>query len=75
MSINKSHLAMYIRFLSGGGAERIFVNLMPELIKRGVKVDLLINMADGPYLPTFPCARFPPYSPNRTLTSDDTHSK
>ena len=54
MSINKSHLAMYIRFLSGGGAERIFVNLMPEFIKRGVKVDLVMNMADGPYLSEVP---------------------
>ncbi|MGB3513537.1 MAG: glycosyltransferase [Microcoleaceae cyanobacterium] len=54
MSIIKPHLAIYIRFLYGGGAERVLVNLMPAFIKHGVQVDLVMNMAEGPYLSEVP---------------------
>lgn len=50
MFINKFYLVMYICFLFGGGVECIFVNLMLEFIKWGVKVDLVMNMVDGLYL-------------------------
>ncbi|NEN90427.1 MULTISPECIES: glycosyltransferase [unclassified Okeania] len=50
MSTTQTHLAIHIRFLYGGGAERVLVNLMPAFIQQGVKVDLVMNMAEGPYL-------------------------
>ncbi|NEQ74546.1 MAG: glycosyltransferase [Okeania sp. SIO2C9] len=54
MSTTQTHLAIHIRFLYGGGAERVLVNLMPAFIKQGVKVDLVMNMAEGPYLSEVP---------------------
>ncbi|GGA38135.1 glycosyltransferase [Okeania sp. KiyG1] len=54
MSTTQTDLAIHIRFLYGGGAERVLVNLMPAFIKQGVKVDLVMNMAEGPYLPEVP---------------------
>ena len=47
---NKPHIAFYLRLLYGGGAERMMVNLMSEFVKRGIKVDLVMNTVAGPYL-------------------------
>ena len=48
------HLAIYIRFLYGGGAERVLVNLMQNFVQQGVKVDLILNRAEGPYMSEVP---------------------
>ena len=47
---NKLHVAFYLRLLYGGGAERVMVNLMHGLVDQGIKVDLVMNTASGPYL-------------------------
>lgn len=44
------HIAFYLRLLYGGGAERVMVNLMHTLVEQGIKVDLVMNTASGPYL-------------------------
>lgn len=50
MQKNKLHIAFYLRLLYGGGAERVVVNLMHSFVERGIKVDLVMNTASGPYL-------------------------
>jgi glycosyltransferase involved in cell wall biosynthesis len=40
--------------LHGGGAERIIVNLMQDFIHRGLRIDLVLNRAVGPYLSQVP---------------------
>ena len=54
MSKNTSRIAIYLRVLYGGGAERVMVNLMHGFVKRGIKVDLVMNTVDGPYLSHVP---------------------
>ena len=53
MSESKTHVAFYLRLLYGGGAERVMVNLMQGFVDRGIKVDLVMNTASGPYLSQF----------------------
>lgn len=43
-----AHIAIFIRGLAGGGAERVLVNLSAAFAKRGHEVDLLIAEAGGP---------------------------
>lgn len=50
MSENKLHVAFYLRLLYGGGAERVIVNLMSDFVKKGIKVDLIMNTIAGSYL-------------------------
>ena len=50
MSQAKPHVAFYLRMLSGGGAERVIVNLAQGFVQKGVKVDLVLNIVKGPYL-------------------------
>lgn len=50
MPENKPHVAFYLRLLYGGGAERVVVNLMQDFVEQGIKVDLVMNTASGPYL-------------------------
>ena len=50
----KPHIAFYVYLLSGGGAERIIVNLMQDFVKKGLKVDLVLNKLAGDYLTQVP---------------------
>ena len=43
-------IALYLPSLSGGGAERVMVNLANGFRSRGVGVDLVLARAEGPYL-------------------------
>lgn len=54
MSEKRPDVAIYLRLLYGGGAERVMVNLMHGFVDRGLKVDLVMNKADGPYLSQVP---------------------
>lgn len=54
MSNLSSRIAIYLRLLSGGGAERMMVNLMQGFVDLGLPVDLVLNKADGPYLDLVP---------------------
>ena len=47
-------VAFYLRMLAGGGAERVIVNLMRDFVQRGVNVDLVLNIVEGPYLEQVP---------------------
>lgn len=48
-------IAIFLRDLCGGGAERVMLNLACGFIERGLKVDLVLARAEGQYL-----ARVPP---------------
>jgi len=48
------HLAMFLADLEGGGAERMMVHLAAGLAERGVRVDLVLARAEGPYLADVP---------------------
>ena len=52
--INTSKVALYLPSLHGGGAERVMVNLARGFSERGVKVDLVLARAEGPYLAEVP---------------------
>jgi len=54
MEKTNNHIAFYLRMLSGGGAERVIVNLTKGLVERGIKVDLVLNILEGPYLKQVP---------------------
>ncbi|WP_202223491.1 glycosyltransferase [Okeania sp. KiyG1] len=54
MPKNRPDIAIYLRLLSGGGAERVMVNLMQAFVERGLSVDLIMNTVDGPYLSQVP---------------------
>ncbi|MGB9554008.1 MAG: glycosyltransferase, partial [bacterium] len=43
-------LALFLPSLHGGGAERVKVNLAQGFAERGLKVDLVLAKAEGPYL-------------------------
>jgi glycosyltransferase involved in cell wall biosynthesis len=43
-------VALFLRGLYGGGAERILLTLARGFAERGVKVDLVLARAEGPYL-------------------------
>lgn len=50
MSARKgSHVALFMPSLSGGGAERMMVNLANAFVSRGVKTDLVLVKNVGPY--------------------------
>ena len=49
-TINDNRIAIYLPSLSGGGAERVMVTLANTFVKLGFKVDLILAMAEGPYL-------------------------
>jgi glycosyltransferase involved in cell wall biosynthesis len=40
--------------LHDGGVERILINLMQNFVQRGLKIDLVLNRAGGPFLPQVP---------------------
>jgi glycosyltransferase involved in cell wall biosynthesis len=43
-------IAIFIRSMHGGGAERVLLNLAHDLAARGLRVDLLLARAEGHYL-------------------------
>jgi len=50
MSAQNKHIALFVPSLRGGGAEKITVTLANAFAKKGLKVDLLLAQAEGPYL-------------------------
>lgn len=50
MSASRPRIALYLPSLSGGGAERVFVQLANEFAAQGFRVDLVLAAARGPYL-------------------------
>ena len=46
----KPHIALFLPSLEGGGAERAFVDLANQFVDLGVRVDLVLVRAKGPYL-------------------------
>lgn len=49
MSIFK-HIAIFLPSLGGGGAERVMLNFANELVDQGLKIDLVLVSANGPFL-------------------------
>jgi hypothetical protein len=54
IDFRKHHIVFYLYSLAGGGAEKVSVNLIKELVGRGVKIDLALNRITGPYLSELP---------------------
>lgn len=50
----QTRVALFLRNLVGGGAERVMLNLACGIAKQGVKVDLLLTKAEGEYLNRVP---------------------
>ena len=46
----KQHIALFLPSLEGGGAERAFVDLANQFVDLGIRVDLVLVRAKGPYL-------------------------
>lgn len=44
------HLALFVPDLTGGGAERVMLNLAHGFVQRGISVDLVLASARGEYL-------------------------
>lgn len=50
-------VAFYFRrLLRGGGAERVAVNLIQEMVRQGISVDLILNQVEGSFLDLVPDA-------------------
>lgn len=47
-------MAIFLPGLDGGGAERVMLNLCRGFVAQGIKVDLLLVRAEGPYLSQVP---------------------
>ena len=47
-------IALFLPSLRGGGAERVMVNLARGFVERGLRVDLVLAKAEGPYLSQVP---------------------
>lgn len=47
-------VAIFLPGLDGGGAERVMLNLSRGFVAQGIKVDLLLVRAEGPYLSQVP---------------------
>jgi len=54
MSGKDGKLALFLPSLRGGGAERVMVNLARGFAERGLRVDLVLAKAEGPYLSQVP---------------------
>jgi glycosyltransferase involved in cell wall biosynthesis len=48
------HLALFIKSMGGGGAERVYATLARAFVERGHRVDLLVALARGPMLDQLP---------------------
>ena len=49
-SVTADSIALFLPSLAGGGAERVFVQLANEFARLGLRVDLVLASARGPYL-------------------------
>lgn len=47
---SEKRIAIFLPSLDGGGAERVMVNLARGFVERGLKVDLVMARAEGPYV-------------------------
>lgn len=47
-------VAIFLPGLDGGGAERVMLNLARGFVEQGIKVDLVLVRAEGPYLSQVP---------------------
>ena len=47
-------VSIFLMDLSGGGAERVMLNLARGFLERGIEVDLVLVKAEGPYLSQVP---------------------
>lgn len=64
------HVALYMQSFAGGGAERVMINLASGLAARGLRVDLLVVRAEGPYASLImPGVRLVDLRCKRSLTS------
>lgn len=52
--VYKERIAIFIPALSGGGAERVTVNLLKGMVERNIPLDLVLANAEGPYLDQVP---------------------
>jgi glycosyltransferase involved in cell wall biosynthesis len=50
----KKHIALFLPSLRGGGAEKVMVNLALGFVEQGLKVELVLAKAEGPYLSRVP---------------------
>jgi len=48
------HIALFVKSMAGGGAERTFLNLARVFSKRGHRVDILLTLKRGPLLSDVP---------------------
>jgi glycosyltransferase involved in cell wall biosynthesis len=53
---NQQHtnVTFFLYSLDGGGAERVIVNLVCNFVQKGIKVDVVLVQAKGPYLSQLP---------------------
>jgi glycosyltransferase involved in cell wall biosynthesis len=49
-SLNMSKVSIFLTDLSGGGAERVMLNLANGFVRQGHQVELILVNLDGPYL-------------------------
>jgi len=64
------NLALFLPSLRGGGAERVMVHLARGFAERGLKVDLVLAKAEGPYLKEVPdSVRVVDFNSSRVLWS------
>lgn len=49
MPKNPSHIAIFLRSLAGGGAEKVMVNLSRSFVEKGLKVDLVLTRTKSTY--------------------------
>lgn len=54
MPETQDHIALFLSYLGGGGAERVMLNLARGFADRGLKVDLVLAKAWGPHLAKIP---------------------
>lgn len=52
--VETRRVALFLYSLDGGGAERVMANLACSFVKQGLKVDLVLIKAQGPYLAQIP---------------------
>ena len=50
------YIAIFLRFLGGGGIERVLMNLAHSFTEQGIKVDLVLSQAGGPHMSRIPSA-------------------
>jgi glycosyltransferase involved in cell wall biosynthesis len=65
-----NRIALFVPVLTGGGAERVMVDLAGGFARRGLPVDLVLVQASGPYLAAVPAqVRIVELRSSRTTTS------